>query len=76
MTAGKPSLPAMKISLNGKSVDARDAKTIAELIEFYQLPPQSILVEHNGLALHRHEWPDRLLAEGDRIEFIRVVAGG
>jgi sulfur carrier protein len=66
----------MKISLNGKSVDARDAKTIAELIDFYQLPPQSILVEHNGLALHRHEWPDRLLVEGDRIEFIRVVAGG
>jgi sulfur carrier protein len=76
MTAGKPSFSAMKISLNGESVDARDAKTITELIDFYQLPPQSILVEHNGLALHRHEWPDRLLAEGDRIEFIRVVAGG
>jgi sulfur carrier protein len=40
------------------------------------LPPQSILVEHNGLALHRHEWRERPLAEGDRIEFIRVVAGG
>jgi sulfur carrier protein len=40
------------------------------------LPPQSILVEHNGLALHRHEWPEHILAEGDRIEFIRVVAGG
>jgi sulfur carrier protein len=66
----------MKISLNGESVDARDAKTIAELIDSYQLPPQSILVEHNGLALHRHEWPDRALAEGDCIEFIRVVAGG
>ena len=66
----------MKISLNGKSVDARDVKTIAELIDFYQLPPQSILVEHNGLALHRREWPDRPLDEGDRIEFIRVVAGG
>ena len=66
----------MKISLNGESVDAREAKTIAELIERYELPPQSILVEHNGLALHRHEWPKRLLTEGDRIEFIRIVAGG
>jgi sulfur carrier protein len=46
------------------------------LIDRYQLPPQSILVEHNGLALHRHEWSGRSLAEGDRIEFIRVVAGG
>ena len=66
----------MKVAVNGESVDTREAKTIAELIERYQLPPQSILVEHNGLAVHRHEWPKRLLTEGDRIEFIRVVAGG
>jgi thiamine biosynthesis protein ThiS len=66
----------MKVSLNGESADTREAKTIAELIDRYQLPPQSILVEHNGLAVHRHEWSDRPLAEGDRIEFIRVVAGG
>jgi len=66
----------MKISLNGETVDACEAKTIAELIDRYRLPPQSILVEHNGLSLHRREWPERSLAEGDRIEFIRVVAGG
>jgi sulfur carrier protein len=40
------------------------------------LAPQSILVEHNGLAVHRHEWTERSIAEGDRIELIRVVAGG
>ena len=50
--------PTMTISLNGKPVDTREAKTIAELIDRYQLPPQSILVEHNGLAVHRHEWAD------------------
>jgi sulfur carrier protein len=66
----------MTISLNGENVDAREVKTIAELIDRYQLPPQSILVEHNGLVVHRHEWAERPLSEGDRIEFIRVVAGG
>jgi sulfur carrier protein len=66
----------MRISLNGESIDTREAKTIAELIDRYQLPPQSILVEHNGLAVHRHEWAERPLTEGDRVEFIRVVAGG
>ena len=66
----------MKIAVNGESVDTREAKTIAELMDRYELPPQSILVEHNGLALHRHEWRERPLVEGDRIEFIRVVAGG
>ena len=69
-------LLAMKISLNGESVDTREAKTIAELIDRYQLSPQSILVEHNGIAVHRHEWAERPLADGDRIELIRVVAGG
>jgi sulfur carrier protein len=66
----------MTISLNGETVDAREAKTIADLIDRYQLPPQSVLVEHNGLAVHRHEWSKRSLAEGDRVEFVRVVAGG
>jgi thiamine biosynthesis protein ThiS len=66
----------MTISLNGEKADARGAQTVAELIESYQLSPQSVLIEHNGLALHRHEWPQKKLAEGDRIEFIRVVAGG
>ena len=66
----------MKISLNGEPVEAREAKTIAQLIDRYELPRQSILVEHNGLVVHRHEWSERALAEGDRIEFVRVVAGG
>jgi len=66
----------MTISLNGEKADARGAGTIAELVDRFQLPPQTILIEHNGLALHRHEWPQRSLVEGDRVEFIRVVAGG
>jgi sulfur carrier protein len=66
----------MKILLNGESVDLREVKTIAQLISRYQLPSQSILVEHNGLAVHRHEWAERPLIEGDRIEVVRVVAGG
>jgi thiamine biosynthesis protein ThiS len=66
----------MTISLNGKKTDAYGAETIADLVERYQLAPQTILIEHNGLALHRHEWPQRPLTEGDQVEFIRVVSGG
>jgi len=66
----------MKIAVNGEPVDTGEAKTIAELINRYHLPEQSILVEHNGLALHRYEWSQRPLSEGDRVELIRVVAGG
>jgi thiamine biosynthesis protein ThiS len=66
----------MTISLNGENVDARGAADIAQLIERFQLAPQTVLIEHNGVALHRHEWTRRLLREGDRVEFLRVVAGG
>ena len=66
----------MMISLNGEKADARGAETIADLVERFQLAPQTILIEHNGLALHRHEWSQRPLTEGDLVEFIRVVSGG
>ena len=64
------------IVLNGKESDSRGATNIAELVERYQIPPATILIEHNGLALHRSEWKTRIVADGDRVEFIRVVAGG
>ena len=66
----------MTVVLNGELSEARGAKTVADLVQAYELPPQGVLIEHNGLALHRREWPSRVLSEGDRIEFIRVVAGG
>jgi len=66
----------MTISLNGEKTEARGATTLEELVSRFELPPQAILIEHNGLALHRREWPNQSLAEGDRVEFIRVVAGG
>ena len=66
----------MTISLNGEETETRGANTIEELVLRFDLPPQAVLIEHNGVALRRREWPDKSLAEGDRIEFIRVVAGG
>ena len=67
---------SMKVSINGEKVDARGAETVAELVQRFQVPPETILIEHNGTALHRHEWPQRSLREGDQVELLRVVAGG
>jgi thiamine biosynthesis protein ThiS len=66
----------MRILVNGEGADVRGAQNVAELIDRYKMPPQAVLVEHNGVALHRREWRERALAEGDRIEIIHVVAGG
>ena len=46
------------------------------LIESLGLPMQGVLIEYNGSALFRDEWPNVRLAEGDRLELLRVVAGG
>ena len=66
----------MRIFINGEQADSKGATTVAELVQRYQMPPQSVLIEHNGTALHLREWGQRPLQDGDRIEIIRVVAGG
>jgi sulfur carrier protein len=65
----------MKVTVNGedREVDARD---VAELVTELELIPAVSLVEHNGTALRREEWTARLLGQGDRLEIIRIVAGG
>ena len=66
----------MTITLNGDPRKVERAVNVAELVEELELPAPATLVEHNGLALRRDEWPARTLGEGDRIEIIRIVAGG
>jgi len=66
----------MIIILNGESRSVAAATTIAALVRELNLLPATLLIEHNGLALHREEWNSRAVREGDKIELIRVVAGG
>ncbi len=66
----------MRITVNGEARDVVRARNVTELIEELGLPAPATLVEHNGLALRREEWPTRALTEGDIVELVRIVAGG
>ncbi len=66
----------MKVWINGEPAEANGATNIAELAAHYGLQPNTVLIEHNAIALHQREWVERILTEGDRIEVVRVVAGG
>ena len=66
----------MKIRLNGEPREIARATNVAELIAELALPAPLTLVEHNGTALRRDEWPARALHEGDTIELLRIAAGG
>ncbi len=65
----------MLIKLNGTGHET-SATTVAALIAELQLPPGTILVEHNTVALLRSEWSQTPLATDDRLELLRVAAGG
>ena len=52
------------------------ASDIAALVAELGFAKGTVLVEHNGTALRPDEWPARTLADGDRIELLRLVAGG
>lgn len=65
----------MTILLNGDSYETNCATALALATELTPAP-ETLLIEHNGVALHRSEWNATVLTEGDRIEVLRVAAGG
>ena len=66
----------MKIFVNSEAIDCDDGATVEELIKSHGLSPETTLVERNGVALHRRKWPGEELRDNDRVEILRVAAGG
>ena len=50
--------------------------TVGELLEKLNLPAGLVVVEQNGHVVERAQFALTSLSEGDRIEILRVVAGG
>jgi len=69
---------AAKVTLftKGKARQVDPGKTVEEIIRDLQLTPSTLLVERNGRALLRQEWAGEKVEHGDRLEFVKVVAGG
>jgi sulfur carrier protein len=65
----------MKLVLNGQDREVQ-ATHVEALVAELGLPLAASLVEHNGTALLRSEWAQTNLQNGDRLEIIRMVAGG
>ena len=61
---------------NGKARQVSAEKTVAEMVRDLKLTPAAVLVERNGRALLRQEWEKERVEHGDRLEFVKVVAGG
>lgn len=61
--------------LNGQEV-RQDACTLAELVAARGLVAASLVIEHNGRIIPRHDWPDTHLRSGDILELLNFVGGG
>ena len=66
----------MTVEINGNARDFPELRTIADLVQHLGLPGSALLIEHNGTALRRDEWGAIGLSGGDRIEVLRIAAGG
>jgi sulfur carrier protein len=69
-------MTAPHVIANGRKLAAPLPCRIEQFLLAQQLPPRSVVVEHNGEAVARSEFERRQLAEGDRLEIVRIAAGG
>ena len=65
-----------KITANGKPMTIDLPCRIADFIERQGLKPQMVIVEHNGEPLRRDQFGGMELKDGDKLEVVRIVAGG
>ena len=61
---------------NGKHIAFQVPCTIEQFLVSQQLLPRSVVVEHNGEAVAPSEFSKRQLNDGDRLEIVKIVAGG
>jgi sulfur carrier protein len=65
-----------KLIANGKETEMELPSTVEGFVMAQGLPPRSVVVEHNGEAVAPSEFGRRQLHAGDRLEIVRIVAGG
>jgi sulfur carrier protein len=61
---------------NGRPIESRLPCSIEAFLVAQNLLPRSVVVEHNGEAMAPSEFPRRQLHAGDRLEIVKIVAGG
>jgi thiamine biosynthesis protein ThiS len=64
------------IIANGEKIAASLPCSIEAFLVAQKLLPRSVVVEHNGEAVAPSEFSGRTLHAGDKLEIVKIVAGG
>ena len=66
----------MQVVANGNPVELPDGASVDDLLDALGLGAKWVVVERNGEPVPRRDVAATPLAEGDRLELVRAVAGG
>jgi thiamine biosynthesis protein ThiS len=69
------SIPGFVIA-NGQRIERQLPCSIEAFLVAQNLLPRSVVVEHNGEAVAPSEFSHRQLHAGDRLEIVKIIAGG
>jgi thiamine biosynthesis protein ThiS len=69
-------MKAQIVIANGQEIPVSSPCSIEAFLVSRKLLPRSVVVEHNGEAVAPSEFATRVLAAGDRLEIVNIVAGG
>ncbi|HLS27233.1 MAG TPA: sulfur carrier protein ThiS [Opitutales bacterium] len=69
-------LTEITITANGSSYKVKDGEPLNDFLKKLDFDPALVVVERNLEALTPAERENVRLKEGDRLEIVRIVAGG
>jgi thiamine biosynthesis protein ThiS len=69
-------MSSKSIFANGREIQAQLPCSLEEFLSAQNLLPRSVVVELNGDAVAPSEFSRRQVQPGDRLEIVRIVAGG
>jgi len=64
------------ILVNGKPWSVPDQQSLQELVAELGLAGQGIALAVNREVVPRPQWPQRRLAEQDKVDIVRAIGGG
>ncbi len=67
---------AQTVTANGHEVEADLPCSLEQFLIARNLLPRSVVVEHNGEAVAPSEFRERQVQPGDKLEIVKIVAGG
>jgi thiamine biosynthesis protein ThiS len=75
-TRGRSLKRMLEITVNGERRNFAEGIRLPDLLAAFGFTGRNVLVEHNGHALFPREFPVVKLHDGDRLELVRIAAGG